>query len=227
MVANESVEKKKGLTIGVDIKHSELFKIIMNSVVCILKDNRIDNTIINEHYNSLFNIYSNLDNDPSTDIGKNIEIAISNLSILSEDNKLCGLCKKEYLLLLDLFKAIRTLIFQRDNYSFTLDNLYDAQQKLDTYIFFKNGIDIEHSKVLEDILLGMLVEVSELANTTRCFKHWSKKGADPREKQLEEYTDVLHFFLTLGNILGFSHEEVSAAYIDKYILNISRQNVNY
>lgn len=228
MVNNEPIEnKKKYLTIGVDIKNTDIFKVIMNSVVGILKDNRIEDTILNEHYDLLVDTCNNLNSGPSSNKEKNIEIAISNLTFLSEDVRLCTSCKKEYSLLLDLFKAIRTLMFQANNYSCTLDNLYDAQQALDKYIFFKNEIDLSNSNILEDILLGMIVEVSELANNTKCFKHWSKKGADPRAKQLEEYVDVLHFFLTLGNLLGFTHEEVNNAYIDKYILNIVRQNTEY
>ncbi|MBO4541463.1 MAG: dUTP diphosphatase, partial [Bacilli bacterium] len=54
-------------------------------------------------------------------------------------------------------------------------------------------------------LLALLVEMGEFANETRCFKFWSLKGPSPKEVMLDEYADGLHFYLSLGLILGIDH----------------------
>jgi dimeric dUTPase (all-alpha-NTP-PPase superfamily) len=43
------------------------------------------------------------------------------------------------------------------------------------------------------------VEIGELANATRCFKYWSLKGPEPKEKILDEIADVIHFWLRMLN----------------------------
>ncbi|AQQ52835.1 dUTP diphosphatase [Planococcus lenghuensis] len=76
-----------------------------------------------------------------------------------------------------------------------LDRLFEMQRELDSYIQTNQGIE-------EDVFrkkgLALLVELSELANETRCFKFWSVKGPSAREVLLEEFVDSLHFILSLG-----------------------------
>lgn len=224
---NQSKKVKSGLSVSVDLKYSKLFKVILNHMVNILKDERLNDNVLNEHYNSLIDSCNELNENKSSTLSEEIEVAISNITSLIEDIDICYKCKEEYSLLLSVFKSIRILIFEKENSIISLQNLYAAQLALNKYIFFKKKVDERSSRVLEDNLLAMIVEVSELANSIRCFKHWSNKGQDPREVQLMEYVDVFHFFLNIGNILGFTHEEVEQAYIEKYLVNISRQNTGY
>lgn len=125
----------------------------------------------------------------------------------------------------------------------------------------------------EDTVLAFLVELSELANETRCFKYWSM-NQEQSEKTLEEYVDGLHFvlqilietnmtdaelyitkrnvystselflliakhatqgefvrmagrYIALGYQLGFTPEQIEAAYIEKNRINHERQASGY
>ncbi|SEH77973.1 Dimeric dUTPase, all-alpha-NTP-PPase (MazG) superfamily [Halobacillus karajensis] len=82
-----------------------------------------------------------------------------------------------------------------------LEKLYEIQGGLDAHIIKEKGLEGEN--LIPNLFLALKVEVAELANETRCFKHWSNKKASPREVILEEYADGLHFALSLGNHTGF------------------------
>ncbi|HPS18980.1 MAG TPA: dUTP diphosphatase [Bacilli bacterium] len=77
-----------------------------------------------------------------------------------------------------------------------LAELFAAQRKLDEEIAVNHGIS--YATTREKRTLALLVEVGELANATRCFKYWSNKNGESRERILDEYADGLHFFLSLG-----------------------------
>ena len=80
---------------------------------------------------------------------------------------------------------------------------------------------------LSDRIMALQVEVSELANATRCFKYWSRKPPENKERILSEYADIFHFLLSVGNTLEFTVEEIEAAYHKKYQENIQRQQDGY
>lgn len=111
-----------------------------------------------------------------------------------------------------------------------LKELYKMQMDLDEFIVrnrFKELQEYDEIIFLRDRLLALFTEVGEFANATRCFKYWSKKGPESRERLLDEYVDILHFWLSIGNALGFSSEEVEQAYINKNELNYERQRKGY
>lgn len=87
-----------------------------------------------------------------------------------------------------------------------LDRLYEMQEKLDKYILQNNykrtGKSISRQELFSKTILALLVEVGELANTTRCFKHWSTKGMMEKEVILEEISDAYHFYASIGNQLN-------------------------
>jgi len=159
-----------------------------------------------------------------------------------------------------------------------LQDLFAMQKSLDAYIQ-------KEKKITRDVFLekglALLIELSELANETRCFKFWSDKGPSERESLIEEYVDSIHFLLSLGiemnfntlevwpsnhpdesltllflhtqtsinrfllepskesyedvwswygaiaNNLGFTHEEVLCAYLEKNEKNYERQRTGY
>ncbi|MCM3720529.1 MULTISPECIES: dUTP diphosphatase [Solibacillus] len=78
--------------------------------------------------------------------------------------------------------------------------LFEKQRQLDRFIE-------ENQQVQKDVFaekgLALLVELSELANETRCFKYWSTKEPSKRAVLLEEFVDSVHFMLSLGNMRGF------------------------
>ncbi|MCR5184557.1 MAG: dUTP diphosphatase [Bacilli bacterium] len=77
-----------------------------------------------------------------------------------------------------------------------LEELFKAQAKLDAYI--ANSHQVSYETTRSKRIMALIVEIGELANTTRCFKYWSNKGMDKKEIVLDEYADGLHFFLSLG-----------------------------
>lgn len=80
-----------------------------------------------------------------------------------------------------------------------LEKLYKLQSELDSYIIKNRNIVMSETELLDKTTLALLVKVGELANATRCFKHWSTKGAESKERLLEELADIWHFYLSIGN----------------------------
>jgi dimeric dUTPase (all-alpha-NTP-PPase superfamily) len=88
--------------------------------------------------------------------------------------------------------------------------LAEMQKVLDERIVQEHklaGKDLEENKIL-----ALLVEICELANETRCFKHWSTKGPSEQSILLEEYVDSLHFFLSIANSHEFDVDHLYKAY---------------
>lgn len=83
-----------------------------------------------------------------------------------------------------------------------LEKLYKMQEELDKYIIKNRNIVMSDEELLNKTILALLVEVGELANATRCFKHWSLKGPENKERLLDELADVWHFYLSIGNQLN-------------------------
>ncbi|UCZ52214.1 dUTP diphosphatase [Bacillus shivajii] len=82
--------------------------------------------------------------------------------------------------------------------------LYKKQKELDTYIEEKHRLQTE--SLLDRKLMALHVEISELANETRCFKFWSEKGPSPQTTILEEYVDGIHFILSVGLEYGYEDQ---------------------
>lgn len=83
-----------------------------------------------------------------------------------------------------------------------VDDLQKIQNELDSRIFELHGTT--RTKTRNDRILALLVEAGELANETRCFKYWSLKKASDDAVVFEEFSDVLHFSLSLGIDINFS-----------------------
>ena len=81
-----------------------------------------------------------------------------------------------------------------------LKPLFDAQKALDATIHEQHQTN--YAKTHDDRVLALLVELGELANTTRCFKFWSLKGSEVEAIVLDEYADALHFLLSIGIMHG-------------------------
>lgn len=78
--------------------------------------------------------------------------------------------------------------------------MFASQKELD------QKIDAQHNLKNEDLftkkVVALLVEVGELANEIRFFKFWSYKKPSPKEIILDEYSDCIHFLLSIGNDLS-------------------------
>ena len=85
------------------------------------------------------------------------------------------------------------------------ESLFKTQKDLDNKIIKKHSLQKRSLK--SNKLLALEVEISELANETRCFKYWSSKLPSSKEIILEEYADCLHFILSIGIEYGFQDTE--------------------
>lgn len=90
-----------------------------------------------------------------------------------------------------------------------LNKLFSMQEILDKRIETEHNLQNEN--LLHKKVLALFVEIGELANETRCFKFWSKKGPSSREVILEEYVDGLHFILSIGITSGFTDISLSSS----------------
>lgn len=77
-----------------------------------------------------------------------------------------------------------------------INELYDIQQSLNDRIIKEHNL--KESDLSDDRFMAFLVELGEFANETRCFKYWSLKGPSDKAVILEEFSDVIHFLLTIG-----------------------------
>ena len=109
-----------------------------------------------------------------------------------------------------------------------LTYLLEKQKQLDDYIIYsKNLYDLDKKSRLNNTALAMFVELGEMMNEIRSFKHWTQKPPSHHTVIIDEYVDVLHFFLSLANQLGFSAEDIEMAYEKKNKVNFERQNTGY
>ncbi|MBU7319018.1 dUTP diphosphatase [Paenibacillus oleatilyticus] len=103
-----------------------------------------------------------------------------------------------------------------------LEKMYEMQKELDARIIKEKGL--EGVDLLPNTVLALQVEIAELANEWRGFKHWSN-DQEPRfnvleigvtdcseeklvNRVLEEYVDCLHFFLSIARQLDLPAEDL-------------------
>ena len=81
-----------------------------------------------------------------------------------------------------------------------VSELIALQAQLDERIMALHQEERQSTRIKR--VLALIVEINELANETRCFKYWSLKGPSPVEILLEEFSDTMHFVISLGIDLG-------------------------
>lgn len=77
-----------------------------------------------------------------------------------------------------------------------INELYTIQEELNNRIIKEHNL--KNKDLRDDRFMALLVELGELANETRSFKYWSLKKPSPKAVIMEEFSDVLHFLLTIG-----------------------------
>ena len=87
-----------------------------------------------------------------------------------------------------------------------IETLYEMQKELDARIIREKGL--EGQDLLPNTVLALQVELGELANEWRGFKHWSNDCEPRRERMLEEYVDCLHFFLSIARQLNVPADDL-------------------
>ena len=105
-----------------------------------------------------------------------------------------------------------------------LGKLYKMQEELDSYIWTKHRTleKMTKEELLDNTILALLVEVGELANTTRCFKHWSTKGMMEKEVMLDELADVLIYCFQLAYSLNLDIKTIIENKLEKNAIKYSK-----
>ena len=94
-----------------------------------------------------------------------------------------------------------------------LQTLLNKQKELDDYIIKKHKV--ENEGLLNKRVLACLVEVGEQANEYQSFKYWKFTKQVERAKVAEELVDVLHFLLSIGNLLNVEIDDSTNAHIER------------
>ena len=94
-----------------------------------------------------------------------------------------------------------------------LQTLLNKQNELDSYIIKKHGL--ENQDLLNKRVLACLVEIGEQANEYQSFKYWKQEKNIDRAKVAEELVDVLHFLLSIGNLLNVELDDSTNAHIER------------
>ena len=106
-----------------------------------------------------------------------------------------------------------------DNKTQMLQDLLERQAELMHKIPHEHKIkDEQQGTVVAS--LGLIEETLEYLNTIG-FKSWRPNPLSP-ERQLEELTDILFFYLELIILSGFSINEIYAQYLKKHDINLQR-----
>jgi len=83
--------------------------------------------------------------------------------------------------------------------------LYEEEKILDD--MFDERYDNNSIETIEKNIIGLLVELGELANEIRFFKYWSSKKPSNKDVILEEYSDCLMMLLSFCLKKGVSLNE--------------------
>src|SRR5699024_146909 len=85
-----------------------------------------------------------------------------------------------------------------------LNKLFKAQAELDKHIVDEKGL--EGQDLLKKKTVALICELYELVNESRFFKYWSNKSMN-RDNALEEFTDTIHFAISIANDAGLDDYE--------------------
>ncbi len=101
-----------------------------------------------------------------------------------------------------------------------IESLRHHQSDLDTRIFDQHSLVRE--KTMLDRMLALLVEIGELANETRCFKYWSVRPPSETALIAQEFSDGIHFLLSLGidlqdDLQSIEALEVTSSMTDQFL----------
>ncbi|UVD81868.1 dUTP diphosphatase [Mycoplasma iguanae] len=78
-----------------------------------------------------------------------------------------------------------------------LQEIFNSQKLLDQSISKAHNI-IVNDEIIDKQIIALLVEIGEFSNEIKTFKYWKKDQKRDETKILEEYADVIHFFISLG-----------------------------
>lgn len=76
-------------------------------------------------------------------------------------------------------------------------------------------------------IVDFIMNFTNLANATRCFKYWSTKKSEDKNRLKDLYAVTLWSFFSIGNFEGYTADEIIEAYKTKRLENFKRQQEGY
>ena len=101
----------------------------------------------------------------------------------------------------------------RGGFYLDFQKLLASQRELDQRIINKYGIEKKTKK--PEKTLAFLVELSDLADETCCYKYWSQKVCADPEIILNKYIKGIHFLLSIALDLGVRELDFPVAKIER------------
>ena len=109
-----------------------------------------------------------------------------------------------------------------------LDEIFKMQQALN----LKIGVDTAHMTAEQRIqwvlnyCRAMTQEIAELTDSVP-WKWWAKYQKFDKQNARVEVVDLLHFLISIAQVLEMTPEDFSEAYAKKHKVNLARQDSGY
>ena len=109
-----------------------------------------------------------------------------------------------------------------------LDEIFHLQQALNLRI----GVDMvnmteeERKKWMLNYCRAMSQEIAELTDSVP-WKWWAKYQKFDKQNARVEVVDLLHFLISIAQVLEMTPEDFSEAYAKKHKVNLARQDSGY
>jgi len=109
-----------------------------------------------------------------------------------------------------------------------LSQLFDLQKQLNQRIGVDTDAmnDEERQQWLLRYCRAMSQEVAELTDCVP-WKWWATYQTFDQQNARVEIVDMLHFLISLAQVMGMSADDVFAAYTKKHEVNLNRQDSGY
>ena len=109
-----------------------------------------------------------------------------------------------------------------------LEEIFRLQEQLN----FKIGVDTAHmtdeqrQQWVLNYCRAMTQEIAELTDSVP-WKWWAKYQKFDKQNARVEVIDLLHFLISVAQVLGMTPEDFSEAYAKKHRVNLARQDSGY
>ena len=109
-----------------------------------------------------------------------------------------------------------------------LEQLFQMQEELNQRIGVNtNGMNQEEkTRWILNYCRAMSQELAELTDSVP-WKWWAKYQTFDEQNARVEVIDMLHFLISLAQVLGMSANDVFGAYLEKNKVNLNRQDTGY
>lgn len=109
-----------------------------------------------------------------------------------------------------------------------LDTLFEMQNKLNLRIGVNVDTMTDEERVhwVLNYCRAMGQEIAELTDSVP-WKWWAKYQQFDKQNCCVEVVDMLHFLISLAQVLGMSADDVFNAYVKKNEVNFQRQDSGY